>query len=226
MEYIEEKKNGGGWLRQGLCTDLSGTLRLFLAAMLVCVLSLSFTPVAQAYSDSITTTYAAGNWHSGNMFDVTASGPADITITGFDIHVTDVAAVSIDVFYKSGTHSGFEKDPGFWTPLGSAKVTGAGPGNPTAVNIGGLTIPSGETYGIYVTRTDGGALEYTDGANTYSNSAITIDTGTGNGFPFGDVFTPRTWNGTIYYETPDGGGGGGGGGGGCFIGTAASESRR
>ena len=199
MEYIEEKKNGGGWLRQGLCTDLSGTLRLFLAAMLVCVLSLSFTPVAQAYSDSITTTYAAGNWHSGNMFDVTASGPADITITGFDIHVTDVAAVSIDVFYKSGTHSGFEKDPGFWTPLGSAKVTGAGPGNPTAVNIGGLTIPSGETYGIYITRTDLGSLRFTNGANTYSNADITIDTGTGNIFLFGGFSTDWTWNGTIYY---------------------------
>jgi hypothetical protein len=216
MEQLEERRNVGGWLRQGIGTDLSGTLRLFLAAMLICAISLGLTPMAQAYSGSITTTYAGGNGQNGNMFDVTASGLADITITGFDIHVSDGGPVPIDVFYKSGTYSSFEKDPGFWKPLGSATVTGAGFGNPTAVNIGGLTIPSGETYGIYVTRTDGGTLQYTNGANTYSDGDITIDTGTGNHFPFGDVFTPRTWNGTIYYETPDGGGGGGGGGG-CFI---------
>ena len=214
MEHIEERKNVGGWVRQGICTDLSGTLRLFLAAMLVCVLALGLTPLAQAYSDSITTKYDGTPGQKGNMFDVTASGPADITITSFDIHVSNVGPVAIDVFYKSGTYSGFEEDPGFWTPLGSATVTGAGLGKPTAVNIGGLTIPSGETYGIYVTRTDVGWLNYTIGANTYSNSAITIDTGTGNSFPFSTVYTPRTWNGTIYYETPDGGGGGGGG---CFI---------
>jgi hypothetical protein len=217
MEQLEERNNGGSWLRQGICTDLSGTLGLFLAAVLVCVLSLGLPPVAQAYSGSITTTYAGGNIDNGSMFDVTASGPADITITGFDIHVADLGPVAIDVFYKAGTYSGFEQDPGFWTPLGSATVTGAGLGNPTAVNIGGLTIPSGETYGIYITRTDLGALRCTAGANTYSNADITIDTGTGNIFPFGPFFTPQTWNGTIYYETPDGGGGGGGGGGGCFI---------
>ena len=216
MGHLKERKNIGGWLRQGIGTDLSGKLMLFLAAMMVCVLSLGLTPVAQAYSGSITTTYAEDNGQNGNMFDVTASGPAYITITSFDIHVGDLGQVSIDVFYKSGTYSGFEKDPGFWKPLGSLTVTGAGVGNPTPVNIGVLTIPSGETYGIYITRTDGGSLTYTDGANTYSNSAITIDTGTGNAFPFGDVFTPRTWNGTIYYETPEGGGGDGGGGG-CFI---------
>jgi hypothetical protein len=200
MEHIEERKNVGGWVRQGICTDLSGTLRLFLAAMLVCVFSLGFTPVAQAYSGSITTTYDGAINQKGNMFDVTASGPADIIITGFDIHVSDVGPVAIDVFYKSGTYSGFERDPGFWTPLGSATVTGAGFGKPTPVNIGGLTIPSGKTYGIYVTRTDVGWLNYTIGANTYSNADITIDTGTANIFPFSTVFPFRTWNGTIYYE--------------------------
>jgi len=200
MEHSGDKRNVGGWVRQGIGTHLSGKLRLFLAAVLVCVLSLGLTPVAQAYSGSITTTYAGGASQNGNMFDVTASGPADIIITGFDIHVNTIGAVSIDVFYKAGTYSGFEQDPGFWTPLGSATVTGAGPGNPTPVNIGGLIIPSGETYGIYVTRSDGGWLSYTIGPNTYSNADITIDTGTGNIFLFGDVFDPRTWNGTIYYE--------------------------
>jgi hypothetical protein len=199
VEYIKDKKNFGGWIRQGICTDLWGKLRLLLAAMLVCVLSLGWTPVAQAYTGSITTTFAGGNGQHGNMFDVTANS-ANITITSFDIHVPDTNAADIEVYYKSGTYSGFENNAGAWTLLGSATVTGAGVGNPTAVNIGGLTILVKDTYGIYVTRTDGGSLEYTNGANTYSNNDITIETGVGNEYPFGIVYTPRTWNGTIYYD--------------------------
>ena len=110
MKYIEDKKNFRGWLWQGICTDLSGKLRLFLAAMLVCVFSLGWAPIAQAYTDSVTTTYAGGNGHNGNMFDVTVSGPADITITRFDINVVDTTAVDIEVYYKSGTYSGFENN--------------------------------------------------------------------------------------------------------------------
>jgi len=199
VEYIEDKKNVRSWLRQGICTDLSGKLRPFLAAMLVCVLSLGWTPVAQAYSGSITTTFARDNAQDGNMFDVKANS-ANITITSFDIHVVDTTPVDIEVYYKPGTYSGFENNAGAWTLLGSATVTGAGSGNPTALNIGGLTIMVKDTYGIYITRTDGGNLEYTNGANKYSNSDITIETGAGNAYPFGSVFTPRTWNGTIYYE--------------------------
>jgi hypothetical protein len=40
---------------------------------------------------------------------------------------------------------------------------------------------------------------YTVGANTYANSDVSLSLGDGLGSLFGDVFTGRTWNGTINY---------------------------
>ncbi|GAB4580006.1 MAG: hypothetical protein Fur0022_27450 [Anaerolineales bacterium] len=159
-------------------------------------LVLAGTPASQ------TTTFAGGNGLAGNMFDVTA-GDREILITGFDIHVDDTNSRTVEVYYKAGSYVGFQQTPGAWTLLGTEVVTGQGLGNPTPVSIGGLTIPAGETYGLYVTLTTSD-MDYTNGANTYSNGDLTITTGTGNGYPFGVVNTPRTWNGTIYYEVSAG----------------------
>ncbi|MCL4262355.1 MAG: tandem-95 repeat protein [Anaerolineae bacterium] len=157
------------------------------------------TPLVLASTPgSQTTTFAGGNGSAGNMFDVTA-GDREILITGFDIHVDDTSARTVEVYYKAGSYVGFQQTPGAWTMLGTEVVTGQGIGNPTPVSIGGLTIPAGETYGLYVTLTTSD-MDYTNGANTYSNGDLTITTGTGNAYPFASVNTPRTWNGTIYYE--------------------------
>ncbi len=62
-----------------------------------------------------------------------------------------------------------------------------------------MDIPAGQTDGLYITRDDGGWLNYTNGSNTYSNGQIQLTLGIGNAYPFGTTFSPRTWNGTIYY---------------------------
>ncbi len=147
---------------------------------------------------SITTTFANNSGSGGNMFNVTAINT--ITIESFDVNVSTFGSVGIEVYYKSGTYVGFETNSGAWTLLGSVTATGAGSGNATSVNIGGLTIPAGDTYGLYV-RATSGTMNYTVGANTYSNSDVSLDLGVGVGLLFSSIFTPRTWNGTIHYNS-------------------------
>ena len=44
------------------------------------------------------------------------------------------------------------------------------------------------------------AQGYTNGANVYANTDLQITTGASTGFFAGGVNSPRTWNGTIYYD--------------------------
>ena len=155
---------------------------------------------AQVTTGSLTTMFASNNGQSGNMFDVTVLGTADVTITSFDINC-DVGATNFEVYYKAGTYVGSETTPGAWTLAGSlAGVTCNGLDVPTPLAIGGIVIPAGQTYGLYVTDASGTGINYTNGANTFANADIQIDLGVGVAYPFGSTFSPRSWNGTIYYE--------------------------
>jgi hypothetical protein len=156
-------------------------------------------PLSQpAKSGTVSTIFAGGINLDGNMFNVTA-GLQDIILTSFDLHINGTGMKQIAIYYKAGTYAGFEQTPAAWTLLGTTTVSSLGAGQATPVNLGGLTIPAGATYGLYVTGI-GATLNYTFGANTYSDGALTITSGTGNIYPFADVFSPRTWNGTIHYE--------------------------
>ncbi|MBN1180397.1 MAG: hypothetical protein JXD18_14400, partial [Anaerolineae bacterium] len=154
--------------------------RALCVLLVVGVLALSVGLVAAA-SGSITTMFAFNNGALGNMFDITAA--EDITITGFDINIdTPGASNLVLVYYKQGSYVGSETTAGDWTLLGSATVTSNGEDVPTPLAVGGLTIPAGETYGLFITLDYASYVSlmvYTDGANTYSNSQVTLDLGVG-----------------------------------------------
>ena len=166
-----------------------------LAAPAMAVQSLVATP-------SLTTLFAGGNSQNGNMFDIQAT--KGITITSFDIHLsTSYPSTPMEVYYKVGTSVGFQTNPGAWTLLGSAVVTSLGNNVPTPLPIGGLNLIAGQRYGLYITSTmpiGNGVLRYTNGITDYSNSDLTIFHGFGKVYPFGSTFSPRIWNGTIYYR--------------------------
>jgi len=155
--------------------------------------------------DSITTTWAAGNALSGNMFDITAIN--QIIIDSFACNLQTTSTETMEVYYKPGTYSGFENNASAWTLLGSQIVTGAGTGNQTIVKIGGLTIPQGQTYALYVTTTGGSSLNYTNGNGlnqSVSDANISLQLGIGNSYPFGSINDPRVWNGIIFYSAGNG----------------------
>ena len=132
----------------------------------------------------------------GNMFDIIAN--TDMTIDSMRGHFN--AADSVKVYYKSGTHVGFEEDPTAWTLLGSA-VVNSDPAVFEALvfSVGQLSVSAGDTVGVYVEA----SVRYTNvtAGTTYSNNDMTIAGGTGLCASFGTTFSPRMWNGTVFYST-------------------------
>ena len=146
----------------------------------------------------IETTMDAGNGQDGNMFDIYAE--KTVNIESFDFNATNTGAYTLELYYKVGSYVGSETSSGDWTFFGTVNVSALGEGYYTNVDFGKvLTIPQGETYGIYFT-TLGEGLRYTNVANTYSDDNITVTTGVGKEYPFGGTFSPRTWNGRITYS--------------------------
>lgn len=162
-----------------------------------------------AAQSPLTTTFVGGNGQSGNMFDIV--GVNAVVITGFDVHLTGTATIEVYAVTNGTSYVGNEANPAAWTLLGSVpNVVGAGAGVPTTVPLTiNVPVNPSQVQGFYVTTT-AGTLTYTNGTtlgNVFaSNSDIQFLEGIGNAYPFGAVFSPRVWNGNIYYTAGSGGG--------------------
>lgn len=171
----------------------------------------STTLTAAVAGPSLFTTMAGGNSHRGNMFDLTAINT--VTITQFDGN--PAATTNIAVYYRVGTHVGFEQSSVGWTLLGTANnVVPIGSPTPTPFPIPiNVTIPAGQTYAFYVTSTNTGvSLNYSNGTtvgNVFASDAnLQFREGKGLEYPFGNgaaPFSTRNWNGRIHYSTPGAG---------------------
>ncbi|CAN5326415.1 hypothetical protein BH09BAC5_BH09BAC5_00790 [soil metagenome] len=163
------------------------------------------TPQSCATAFQLATPYNQNNGQRGIMFDITAL--SNITISCFDVNmatgVTDVA-----IYYKVGTHVGFQTNAPAWTLIGTApNVNGLGTNLATYIPVNvNVAVTSGCTVAFYITRTtvNGGIINYTNGTfvgNVYAaNVDMQVKDGTGKDYPFGASFTPRRFNGTIHYD--------------------------
>ena len=166
-----------------------------------------------ASAQSITTLFAGGNNNSaggGNYFTITvAANP--ITITAFDVH-TLAAQTGIpfgfEVYTTPTTHVGNELNAGVWTLQASGTGTGAGALVPSPVTLSNsFGLNAGTAYGMAIFLRNGpgaASLSYTNGNGSnqaYSNADVSLALGTATNAFFGpSIFTPRVWNGTIYYN--------------------------
>lgn len=168
---------------------------LFVPALLLSLAGL-------ASAASITTTYAGGNGNSiggAVYYDLDVLALGGITITGVDVNtVTSGSAVSINIYTRSGTYSGFETSSAGWTLVSSGAGTGQGVGVATPIDVGDFFLGSGVT-GIAIENVDF-KQTYSNGVNNYANSDVSLTTGSANNTAFSSsANSPRTWNGTIYY---------------------------
>lgn len=151
--------------------------------------------------DSISTLYASNNGLNGIMFDVVASSAIEIQY--FYSNLTTGTGDCI-VLYKTGTHVGYEGDSTAWTTLGSITITSI-QDSPTLIPVPiNLSMSPGDTLAFYLGRPSGaGQMKYTDGTTRgavyASDPSISILEGSGVGYPFGFLISPRIWNGTIVY---------------------------
>jgi hypothetical protein len=179
------------------------------ALLLACLGGLVLAgPATAQVAGSITTTFAGGNNNSvggGNYYDVNVLNSGGLTVTAFDINTTAVAGTSltINVWTRSGTSSGFETSSAGWTMVSTGSGVSAGPNLPTNIDVTDFGLTPGLT-GFALNNVDV-SFAYTNGTGTnqdYSNSDLSLHLGTStNVFFTAPIFTPRVWNGTIYYNT-------------------------
>lgn len=170
------------------------------------------SPLACPTPNNLATPYNQNNGQRGIMFDITALN--NITINCFDVNLA-AGTTNTAIYYKVGTHVGFTTTPGAWTLIGSANATSVGNNLPSSVPVPvNVAVSAGCTVAFYITRTVAGGpvVNYTNGTAVgfvyAANADLQVKDGTGKDYPFGASFTPRRFNGTIYY-TPTAGPGGG-----------------
>jgi hypothetical protein len=158
-----------------------------------------------ASTNNLLAPYASNNSQRGIMFDV--QGITAITIMCFDANL-DAGTSNVVIYTKAGTHVGFEVTPAAWTLVGTAiNLVSAGTNLPTYIPVAvNISIAAGATQAFYITRTTvgGPTTAYTNGVavgNIYASDAnLRIREGTGKDYSFGANFTPRKFNGRIYYN--------------------------
>lgn len=162
--------------------------------------------VPAAHSQSITTLFASNNGGSNGgsvFFDVAVAGNA-LSITGFDVNTGVFVPFTMSVYTVAGTYVGNELNAGAWTLVATGSGTGMGEDNPSPVTLNApFNLAANTTVGMALVMDASANHEYTngDGSNQmYMNSDIMLTLGAATNSAFGpSVFTPRVWNGTVYY---------------------------
>lgn len=153
---------------------------------------------------NLPTTLLSGIRQNGNMFDVVATNY--ITITDFEI-LQETSIVDYEIYYKTGTHVGAENNAAAWTLLGTANGVTANSTSSTKIPIPiNLNLIPGQRMAFYVTASDTGYyVNYSIGSGVgnvfMEDENLRILEGTGNAYPFANVFSPRIFNGIVNYKT-------------------------
>lgn len=158
----------------------------------------SMSTAGNGTCDSIGTLYGSNNGLTGCMFDLVAVN--DIEVQYFYGNMGTGTNDCI-IYYKNGSHVGYENDSTTWNLIGTANITSM-QDIPVLIPISiNLTITTGDTMAFYIARQSGGSVRYTDGTtlgSVYSgNGLISILEGTGVSYPFDFAIGPRVWNGSV-----------------------------
>lgn len=137
-------------------------------------------------------------------FDLDVVNPAGITLTRLDVNCSTTAVGTvgtIEVYIGPSTYVGNELNPAAWTLAAIGGVVAQGNNVPSFTCIGqGVYLPPGQ-HGVVV-RHVGVSMRYFDtGATVYANADVTYTGGAAHSAFFsGSLFSPRIFNGNLYYN--------------------------
>eukprot|EP00591_Stephanopyxis_turris_P017156 CAMPEP_0195539364 /NCGR_PEP_ID=MMETSP0794_2-20130614/50012_1 /TAXON_ID=515487 /ORGANISM="Stephanopyxis turris, Strain CCMP 815" /LENGTH=977 /DNA_ID=CAMNT_0040673389 /DNA_START=295 /DNA_END=3228 /DNA_ORIENTATION=- len=157
---------------------------------------------------TLRTTLVGGNGSYGSMFDLVTKSN-EIVVRSIEFH-TDIIdeRTLVEVYTRSGSFQGFERDPSAWRKIASETLLGQGPLLGTLISSGfdPVTIKAGRTQAFYVTLPTHN-LRYTNALlstgsvfSADSNIKCLVGVGVG-GYPFGETYQDRIFNGNIHYST-------------------------
>lgn len=143
--------------------------------------------------------------YNGSMFDVNCTNTTNVDSITVKIQNLN-ATTYYRLYYKLGTHQGFETNSSAWTQLGAGKVSrvfSSGGNNYARIPANNLLLTGGQLYGFYFTTdpTTGGGNEMyvTSGAITASNGDITMTGRAAVAGLFGSQAVPLTWSANIEF---------------------------
>jgi hypothetical protein len=164
--------------------------------VVVCALVMAI-PDTEAQSTTLTTTFAGGNGHVGNYFEVNVTAVNGITVLSMEGNFT--AAGTVEVWARTGAIGGTPGTTG-WTQVATATITAgqqsfttnyslaAGSHSFLFSNSGSLIYSNGSTLGAVYAQDSN--LTIYEGHGTADQTPTS-----GNGY----AFTPRVWNGSFTY---------------------------
>lgn len=138
----------------------------------------------------------------GEMFDIVAVNA--IEITNFDVQMT-AGSGTIEIWYRPGTHVGFNTSNVGWTMAATTTVISNGPSvlTPIPATIS-VQIPAGQTYAFYLVTNTGPTLRYSTGTavgNIYGQNAdLQLLEGSTSQNYFLATTSPRAFNGQVHYN--------------------------
>ncbi|MEO6708655.1 MAG: hypothetical protein ABI054_14510 [Planctomycetota bacterium] len=181
-------------------------MKLFATVLGFALAAAASAPVS-AQCQSQTTLFASNNFGSinGQIFlNINVTNAGGITVSSLDVNIngTGGSAFQLDVYTVPTTYVGNEAIMSNWTLVSSGTSTSNAINVPTPVDVSDFSLPSGSKGLSFVVT--GVAHAYTNGTGgnqSYVNPDFTLTCGAAMNIPFtGTPFTPRVWNGTIYYN--------------------------
>lgn len=153
------------------------------------------------YRNELPTTISSNIDWNGTMFDLIAT--ETLTIDSFDVKIATAGLQQVQIYFKEGSHKGFELDTNAWTLLDTATIFVNNILGFTQVPIGDLEIVSGDTVGIYIQMAmSTSRLSYLNIPTEIVRTTpeLSLITGTGIGHNWTSLYFPRDWNGRVYYH--------------------------
>lgn len=162
---------------------------------------------ADAAAQSLTTMFQSNNGGAVGgavYFDLAVHQPS-VAITALDLNCAAQPGtpVGVQVYITPNSAAGQEANPGAWTQLGvdDGTAVAAGVDLPTLCQLQNAVVLNQGSYGVALVAVNTGH-RYTNGANLFSDPALSLNLGTASNAPFAaPTFVPRTWNGTVHYST-------------------------
>jgi len=156
--------------------------------------------------DSLPCPNLGGNGTNGNSFNIINTSGGNLNITGFSQGGTyTTVGADMKVWMYPGDYLQVLNDTNSWILVGSAIVNLIAGVASGYIEVSGVVIPAGATYGFRIGAISGSSIAYTNGLGTagvtpwQANNDLTITEGHGGSFPFWNGYNPRNWNGTVHY---------------------------